>query len=53
MDSGLGRWGGLHSQPNDSVEVVLWFCCVVVGVVTISNFNMRILKTQGGGGLDF
>ena len=30
---------GLHShfcvQPNYSVEVVLWLCCVVVGVVTI------------------
>ena len=31
---------GLHShfcvQPNHSFEVVLWLCCVVVGVVTIS-----------------
>ena len=22
-------------QPNYSVEVVLWFCCVVIGVVKI------------------
>ena len=32
------RWGGLqshfHVQPNYSVEVVLWLCCVVVGGVT-------------------
>ena len=32
-------WWGLHSpflvQPNYSVEVVLWLCCVVVGVVSI------------------
>ena len=32
-------WGGMHShffvQPNYSVEVVLWLCYVVVGVVTI------------------
>ena len=31
-------WVGVHShfhvQPNFSVEVVLWLCCVVVGVVT-------------------
>ena len=35
------RWGGLHShfrvQPNYSVEAVLFLCCVVVGVVTITN----------------
>ena len=23
-----------HVQPNYSVEVVLWLCCVVIGVVT-------------------
>ena len=36
---GGGGWWGLHShfhaQPNYSVEVVLWLCCV--GVVTISS----------------
>ena len=34
----VGR-GGLHNhfcvQPDYSFEVVLWLCCVVVGVVTI------------------
>ena len=33
-----GEWGGLNScfyvEPNSSVEVVLWLCGVVVGVVT-------------------
>ena len=28
-----------HVQHNYSVEVVLWLCCVVVGVVTIFYFN--------------
>ena len=35
----LGYWGGIHFhfhvQSNNSVEVVLWLCCVVVGVVTV------------------
>ena len=35
----LGGWVGLHIhfhvQPNYSVEVVLWLCCLVIGVVTI------------------
>ena len=33
-------WGAMHIhfrvKPNYSVEVVLWLCCVVVGVVTIN-----------------
>ena len=40
-------WGGMHShfhvQPNYSADVVadvvLWLCCVVVGVVTIENHS--------------
>ena len=39
--------GGLHShfrvQPNYSIEVVLWLCCVVVGVVT-KMFQYEILS---------
>ena len=35
---GGGGWGiynHFHVQPNYSVEVVLWVCCVVVGVVSM------------------
>ena len=39
-----GEWGGLNScfyvEPNSSVEVVLWLCGVVVGVVTIMSANV-------------
>ena len=31
----IGVQSHFHVQPNCSVEVVLWLCCVVVGVVTI------------------
>ena len=33
--SEVGVHGHFHVQPNYSVEVVLWLCCVVVGVVSI------------------
>ena len=32
---GWGLHTHFHVQPNYSVEVMLWLCCVVVGVVTI------------------
>ena len=33
------KWG-LFVQPDYSVEVVLWLCCVVVGVVTKFRFSL-------------
>ena len=45
----VGEGGGVHShfhvQPNNSVEVVLLLCCVVVGVVTTlkGNFILALL----------
>ena len=33
---GVGVHSHFHVQPNHSVDVVLWFCCVLVGVVTIN-----------------
>ena len=43
-------WGGMNShffvQPNYSVEVVLWLCYVVVGVVTICYKTCRLVKSK-------
>ena len=55
---GMGL-GGVHShfcvQANCSVEVVLWLCCVVVGVVTISRnwFSTHILDEEGPSHIGF
>ena len=41
-------WCGVHShfhvQPNLSIDVLLWLCYVVVGVVTI--FNLLLFKIK-------
>ena len=50
MAGRFGVWGGVgwgahfHVQPNYSVEVVLWLCCVVVGVVTIILMGLTHFK---------
>ena len=31
---GVGVDQSFRVQPNYSVEVVLWLCCVIVGIVT-------------------
>ena len=50
----VGGWGlhsHFHVQPNNSVEVVLLLCCVVVGVVTIYTAISRCFLSffLGGG----
>ena len=32
----MGVYSHVHVQPNFIVKVMLWLCCVVVGVVPIS-----------------